>query len=81
MAGNENISNAVHNNKPVPPPKPISPPYRMPPQPPAAAGSNIYGEPSNIPGAATSSTNELPNGISSNITLRAHSSKFPVSSI
>lgn len=52
--------------RPVPPPKPSSPPYRMPPQP--QGGSAVYGE-ATIPGAAT--TNE--------ISLRTHSSKFPVS--
>lgn len=63
--GNESsASSGVY--KPVPPPKPVSPPYRMPPLPPGA--SSLYGEPS-IPGAATAS--EAP--------LRTHSAKYPVS--
>lgn len=64
MNGYDTGSNAAY--KPVPPPKPVSPPYRMPPQPPG--GSSIYGE-APIPGAAA--TNDIP--------LRTHSSKFPVS--
>lgn len=49
------------------PPTFLSPPYRMPPQPPG--GSSIYSE-SHIPGATIT---EVP--------LRTHSSKFPVSLI
>lgn len=73
MAGDESTS--IGNSsayRPAPSTKPISPPYRMPPQP--QNGNGIYSEAS-IPGTAT--TNE-PQG-TTNISLRTHSSKFPVS--
>lgn len=66
--GNESSASSSGAYKPVPPPKPVSPPYRMPPQPPGA--SSLYGEPS-IPGAATAS--DAP--------LRTHSAKYPVSGL
>lgn len=72
MGHHDTINSAY---KPVPPPKPLSPPYRMPPQP-LGSPANIYGE-ATIPGAAPSD-HQL-SGAVSNISLRTHSSKFPVS--
>lgn len=72
VAGND-INNAVY--KPVPPQKPLTPPYRMPPQPPGSL--THYGENHILPGAAPM---ELQSGIS-NLALRTHSSKFPVSKV
>lgn len=73
-AGSSGISGGLANNasvyKPVPPPKPLSPPYRMPPPPTGAALYNEQLPP--IPGA-TCSNYEMQSQ-----NLRTHSSKFPV---
>lgn len=76
-AGNEPTPQPIGKNtigiRPVPPPKPVNnhPPYRMPPQP-AQMGS--YGE-ATIPGTATTTEQQTNSAVS----LRTHSSKFPVS--
>lgn len=76
-AGNEPtpapIGKNTIGNRPVPPPKPVNhhPPYRMPPQP---AQNGSYGE-ATIPGTATSTEQQNNSAVS----LRTHSSKFPVS--
>lgn len=57
--------------------KTVTPPYRMPPQPPGASAT-LYGD-APIPGAAPIELSTT--HISTNITLRTHSSKFPVSLI